>query len=198
MDMPKLQMKYFFNFIILTFFIACKSETASTTKHYFDIKGFVASQIAFLKLQNPMVEKKLLVGGESVVANQTESKTQKISDWGKELELFSQTDLNKQAYISSYETIRADSLSYEYRLKSGEKRPVQQLKIKLNDNNQIETLEADVLVENQLYNSKKHLFLNCGKVKNGDWGITRYEISGFQHLYVSEPKRFEVKGRVVW
>ncbi len=132
-----------------------------------------------------------------VADGKTDQKQIVVSDWVKELALFRLLDLNKQAYILSYQTTRSDSLTYQYKLKPKEKAPVQLLTIRLNKNSEISQIQAIVQTKNQLYNSEKQLNLNCGKDKKGNWSIKNYSVSGHQKLTMTDKKTFEVVGVIL-
>jgi ribosomal protein S8 len=183
-------MKYLCLFLAFTL-IACSTEPADQTKHYYDLKGFIDAQIKALNLQKPTVSKQMTADGK------TEQKQMIVSDWAQELELFRQLDLNKQAYILSYETTRPDSLTYQYTLKATEKSVVRFLKIKLNTKGQVADIEAIVKTENQLYGSEKKLTLSCDTDKKGNWTVKNYAVKGYQHLTMTDKKAFEVVGMVL-
>ena len=53
-------------------------------------------------------------------------------NWTRELELFTQADINKPALRSSYQITRPDSLTYQYTLKNSEERlTVRSLNVRL-------------------------------------------------------------------
>jgi AAA15 family ATPase/GTPase len=183
-------MKYFCILLLLSA-IACSPEPTDQTKHYYDLKGFIDAQIKVLNQQKPTVNKQMTADGK------TEQRQMIVSDWAKELELFRQLDLNKQAYILSYQTTRADSLTYLYTLKPTEKAPVRSLKIRLNKNSQVADIEAIVKTENSLYDSEKKLTLNCDTDKKRSWTIKNYSVKGHQHLTMTDKKAFEVVGSVL-
>jgi hypothetical protein len=178
--------------LLLTLFGGCQPNSEATqTKNYYDLKGFLETQIKLLNAQKPKVLKQTAVSATQ--DNQTVSNL----DWAKELELFMQADLNKASYQLSYDTrILADS-TYEYQLKATEKLPVKYLKIKLNTAKQVARAEALILQENKLYNSEKHLLLTCGTSKNNVWQLKTYEVEGFQKLAFNDKKTFSVRAVIV-
>lgn len=92
-------------FIILLSLAACNRDSgaAADTMKYFDIKGyFKADSIRLTKL-NPLVNK-------TVVHNSTiETKKLHISNWGTELSLFTESDINKPAWKASYSIQSSDN-----------------------------------------------------------------------------------------
>jgi len=82
---------------------SCKPEIKqNASMKYFDIKGFFRSDSARLTRLNKPVYK--VIKHNDV----TESKTVHIANWGTELSLFSDADINKPAWRDSYK-ITADS-----------------------------------------------------------------------------------------
>jgi hypothetical protein len=173
---------------------ACSSstdDTVQTPTSYYDLKGFITQQITELKKRKPLVAKQMRVGETSESAQTTDI------DWGKELDLFAQADLNKKAYLSSYDTSNPDPNTVIYALKSGEKLPVKFLKITLDATHQKPArIEAQLSEDNQLYDSAKTLTLTATMRPEGVWMVKTYEISGFQHLALTDKKAFRVVGVV--
>ncbi|QHS56128.1 hypothetical protein GWR56_11490 [Mucilaginibacter sp. 14171R-50] len=77
---------------------------------YFDLKGYFNSEAARLTRQNPQVYK--------TVAHNDEAESHKlhIGSWPKELELFTESDINKPAWKLSY-TVQANEDSLVYKAK---------------------------------------------------------------------------------
>jgi hypothetical protein len=91
---------------------ACKpdiKETGATLK-YFDLKGFLNADTTRLNKLNPTVIKTVGHNG----SNQT--KKVKIDNWGRELGLFMDADINKPAWQNSY-NITQDSSTLIYTAK---------------------------------------------------------------------------------
>lgn len=86
-------------FIVLLGIASCKrdSNAAADTGKFFDIKGFFEADSARLTKENPLITK--------TVTHNKIPETQKvhISNWGTELSLFIQSDINKPAWRNSYE-----------------------------------------------------------------------------------------------
>lgn len=167
---------------------ACQTsdETAQLPNVYYNVKGFVESQIVLLNKQKPEIEKLMVVG--------TEKETRRTDDvnWQRELELFVQADLNKPAFRQSYSITRPDSLTYEYALQTGEDLPVRYLKVVLDQpNGRPALIEARMVAKNKLYESEKNLLMRCAE-NSGVWRVAAYEIKGFQELVISDRKPFDV------
>ncbi len=97
---------------IMLLYTACKpdiKETGATLK-YFDLKGYFTADTARLNKLNKQVLKTVIHNGV------TESKKVKIDNWGRELDLFIGSDINKPAWKNSY-TITADGNALVYKAK---------------------------------------------------------------------------------
>ena len=84
-------------------------ETGAELK-YFDIKEYFAKEALRLEALNPQIEKSVAHNGE------TESKKVHISNWKKELNLFTESDINKPAWKLSY-NVQANDDSVVYKAK---------------------------------------------------------------------------------
>jgi hypothetical protein len=77
---------------------ACKPEIKETggTLAFFDLKGYFKADSARLTQSHPLVTK--------MVKHNNDEQTRQvhISNWGEELSLFSQSDINKPAWRASY------------------------------------------------------------------------------------------------
>lgn len=95
------------SFILLLGIASCKrdSNAAADTKAFFDIKGYFEADSARLTKENPLVTK--------TVTHNHIPETQKvhISDWGTELSLFIQSDINRPAWRDSYNVSTTDNVT---------------------------------------------------------------------------------------
>ncbi|GGH03165.1 hypothetical protein [Mucilaginibacter phyllosphaerae] len=81
-------------------------ETGAELK-YFDLKGYFEKEATRLTALNPQVDKSVAHNAE------TESKNVRIGSWKKELNLFTESDINKPAWKLSYDVqTNADSTVY--------------------------------------------------------------------------------------
>jgi hypothetical protein len=71
---------------------------------YFDISGYFKADTARLRKLDPAVNKTVNHN------NTTENKTVHITNWGQELNLFIQSDINRPAWKNSYNIQATDSL----------------------------------------------------------------------------------------
>lgn len=151
---------------------------------YYDLKGLVERQIEALKTEKPRVQKDILVNESS------ENQTVDSLDWSKELEFFVQADLNKPAFVSSYQ-VDSSSMGVKYILKDSEKLPVKFLDIRRMGEDGI-NVEALVSNTNYLYDTERHLQLS---LKQGQ--LLDYQIDGFQKVVFGKKKMFKVMGKVL-
>lgn len=159
---------------------------------YYDVAGFVKNQIADLSNRKPMVQKSVRIN------NQRSRQATADLNWSRELELFSQADINKPALRSSYQITRPDSLTYQYTLKPSEERlTVRSLTVRLDPaTRQPRRIEAVLQTSNALYSSERHLLLENGPAQNRQWQIRHYQLTGYQKLSYFDKSEFWVEGRV--
>ncbi|MEO6685430.1 MAG: hypothetical protein ABIN24_05670 [Dyadobacter sp.] len=165
-------------------------ERQSKVLTYYDLKGFVDSQISVLNKEKPEVVKTMSVSGKN------ETRTSREMDWKKELELFIQADINKPAYSKSYSTTKPDSLTIVYTLTTEESLPVRYLKIEMDKISGMPLMiQALLRSENKLYQSEKNIEMH-GSVKGGQWHLNTYSIKGYQKLAMMDKKTFDVSAQV--
>lgn len=177
---------------IFLFLTSCDSaqERQSKVMTYYDLKGFVESQISVLNKEKPEVVKTMSVSGKN------ETRTSREMDWKKELELFIQADINKPAYSKSYSITKPDSLTVVYKLSSGESLPVRYLKIEMDKAAGTPILiQALLRSENKLYQYEKNIEMH-GSVQGGQWHLITYAIKGYQKLATMDKKSFDVSAQV--
>ena len=183
---------HIFPIIIILLLSGCDQpqEKAKEKKIYYDIKGFIETQIEFLSEQKPIVDKVMSVSGKN------ESRSTKEVDWKKELELFIQADINKPAYSKSYAVSKPDSLTSVYTLKTVENISVKWVRIQLDKNTGNPVLiQALLRSENKLYQSEKNVELHC-KSESNQWHLTSYSIKGYQKLATMDRKDFDIQAEV--
>ncbi len=103
-------------FIILfiaTLLPSCKPGNlqTDTSSKYFDIKGYFEADTARLTKSNPLITKTVTHNGV------TETKKLHIDNWGAELSLFIQSDINKPAWRESY-NVDSSATGLIYRAKT--------------------------------------------------------------------------------
>jgi hypothetical protein len=177
---------------IIFFLMGCDNpeDKPAEDKTYYDVKGFIETQIVYLAEQKPTVHKKMSVAGKN------EDRTTKEVDWKKELELFVQADINKPAYRKSYSVTKPDSLTTLYTLQPTENLPVQYLKVQVDKITGNPTaIQALLRSENKLYRSEKHIEMHCASQAN-QWRLTDYAIKGYQKLAMTDQKDFDIKAAI--
>ncbi|MCF0057511.1 hypothetical protein [Dyadobacter sp. CY356] len=177
---------------VLLFLTSCDSaqERESKVMTYYDLKGFIESQVSSLNKEKPEVTKTMRVSGKN------ETLTSRNMDWKKELELFIQADINKPAYSKSYAITKPDSLTVLYKLKTEESLPVRYLKIEMDKiSGTPVVIQALLRSENKLYQSEKNIEMH-GSFQGGKWHLENYIIKGYQKLATMEKKEFDVSAKV--
>ncbi len=160
---------------------------------YYDVSGFVKNQIKELSTRKPLISKAVAINKDR---NQ---QTTRDINWSRELELFTQADINKPALRSSYQIARPDSLTYRYTLKNSEERlTVRSLQVNIDSvTRQPRRIVAVLQTNNALYSSERHLLLESGpQAGQQQWRVQHYKVSGFQKLPYFDKNEFLVEGRV--
>jgi len=173
--------------VLILLLAGCSNPTEKAPAGtYYDLKSYVEKQIAQLDGRKPTVVKQVSLDGKQ------EQETDRNINWSRELELFLQADINKQAYQASYQQSRPDSLTYEYRLKPTEHLAVQFLRVELDPkSHQPRRVEAVLKTKNTLYESERKVWLES---ENGN--VRRYHVEGFQQLAWLDKKPFLVEGTI--
>lgn len=93
-------------FILLLCIAACKRDSSSSagSVQFFDIKGYFKADSVRLTKLNPAVTKTVVHNGT------TETKKVRIPNWGTELSLFTESDINKPAWKASYDIQNSNDL----------------------------------------------------------------------------------------
>ncbi|MDF7812550.1 hypothetical protein [Hymenobacter sp. YC55] len=162
---------------------------ANRKPNYFDVKGFLDSQVAMLNRQQPVVEKQVrLRDGKLETTRVTKT------DWSKELQIFYQADINKPALRGAYEVVpvnQANSSSTTYKKKPAVEASVRELVVgKATDHP--EAITATIIQDNPLFYSEKKLQLQADSN-----GLRSYSVEGIQKLVMFDTVRYTVRTRVV-
>ena len=172
---------------------SCNDPAQQTQPNvYYDVLSYVKGQITDLSARKPLINKTVAIN------EKRNQQTTRDINWTRELELFTQADINKPALRSSYHITRPDSLTYQYTLKNSEERlTVRSLTVRLDSaTHQPHRIEAVLQTKNPLYSSERHLSLDSGPGVSKSWGIRHYTVSGFQKLPYFDKNEFLVDGRV--
>lgn len=170
--------------LISLLLISCGQEKELSTKKYFDLKGFTQSTIETLQRQKPAVRKTWQIG------KQKESKNTNDIDWPKELSLFAEADLNKSAFVNSYE-ISENQNVINYKLKKTESLPVKTMTIETLSEKDSKQISVETTTSNYLFKNRSEIKL---KTKNGK--LQEYSVYSIQKLFLSEPDTSYINGRL--
>jgi hypothetical protein len=169
-------MRYHLLFTLLFFLAGCSGEEkAERTGTYFDLQGYFGKEIEKLEKEDPLVRKS--VGQDSVM----ESREMRISNWSTELELFSESDINKPAWRDSYQIVRKP-LAIEYLAKDKDLR-TRRIHILLTSENQVKQIDILNQTANPFYSSTEQLTYTPG---------TGYTILKKQHVAIIGPNAYAV------
>ena len=173
---------------VLILLVACSPpQRGVQVKTYFDLSAFLNAQIVALNAEKPLLSKTVAVD------DQPEIHQTRHVDWSKELDLFTQADLNKPAFVGSYIVEEISKTTTTYRLKSGEDLPVHYLEVILDGKtNQPLKVKATLRTKNYLYESERSLSFTCT-----DGRLTNYAVEGFQQLFFGDPNPFRIEGRIL-
>jgi hypothetical protein len=183
-----------FLFLAALSILSCDSEVKdnrSNEKTFYDLAGFINQQVLELNKLKPTVTKMTRMGTES---NQIETSD---IDWQKELELFSQADINKPAFRQSYSISRTDSSTFLYVSKEGDRLPIRRLQIVVDSTNSPLSVEAFIKSENKLYTSEKSITMQCINVGN-QVKVESYKVEGFQKLVMMDKKPFLIEAKITY
>lgn len=180
--------------LLLTLSISSCTDPAQQNQPnvYYDVLGYVKAQISDLSIQKPLIMKAVAIN------EKRNQQTTRDINWSRELELFTQADINKPALRTSYQITRPDSLTYQYTLKNSEERlTVRSLSVRLDAvTHKPSRIEAVLQTKNPLYSSERHLLMESGAGVNRQWHVQHYTVSGFQKLPYFDKNDFLVDGRV--
>lgn len=170
--------------LISLFFVSCKQEKPIANKKYFDLKGFSASIITELEIKKPEVTKVWQIG------NQKETKSTKDIDWGKELSLFVDADLNKSAFVNSY-SINETPKGVNYKLKPAESLLVKSMAVEDLEEKNSKLIRIETSTSNYLFKTNSKIMM---KTKNGK--LHEYSVYSIQKLFLSKPDTSSIEGKV--
>jgi hypothetical protein len=173
--------------IVSTFFLMASCSNANESlgnKKFYDVSLFIQKQQEMLTKEKPQIEKKVRINGTTEVVKSNDIR------WEKELELFLQSDLNKQSYSQSYALIDSTKNSLHYELKPQEHAPVKTLKIQFDDTQTPKSIEAHFVTNNFLYDSERKI-----KIEFEAGKMTNYSVNGWQKLFIGSKKTFQIEAK---
>jgi hypothetical protein len=158
-------------------FASCNSadsEKQTANIHYFDLQGYFGEEETRLQKLNPTIEKTVSVN------NSSEKKSIKITDWKKELAIFTDADINKKAWLGQFKINKTSTL--EYYTSDQEKIPVKELKVMLKDGN-VCGIQIILKNTNALYTSTDTLKY---------YPDSLYQVNKTQHIKLLTEKRYKI------
>ncbi|RZK48381.1 MAG: hypothetical protein EOO99_10310 [Pedobacter sp.] len=157
---------------------SCTPESTTLSSHsYFDLNGFLDSEISRLKDKHNVIEKTININGL------LETRVVKNADFEKELALFREGDINKNAWKDGFSNDSNDKFIQYLRI--DDKIPVKLLRI---EKNQQGIVGITIIIErkNLLYLTSDTLIYIPSK---------GYEIKKYQKLKIASPKTYSITGK---
>lgn len=159
---------------------ACQAPSVKQEKPlYPDLKAIFQAEMKKLNAENPSISKEVRLN------NRKETKTVSKIDWGQELALFLESDINKVAYRGLYEVkIAGNTATYSA---TSDKLRTRWLKITKNEKGMIGAVAILNRTENALYHAEESL---------GYYPDSLYRISKYQKIILSAPNRYFIQGKL--
>jgi hypothetical protein len=161
---------------------------------YFDVPGFIRSQVALLQAQKPVAIKRVQESEAS-----TETKTIQNPNWNKELATFAELDLNRPAFRNAYNITRqtdsAGLVSEIYRKKAGNEGDIQLLVVTFDSQKQVKAIRAVRESNNILISTHQEMQLLC-TTASGTTRISSFGISGRQKPIVFDTLRYAIVTKI--
>jgi len=169
--------------ILFVFALGCfgcnqrEESKANTNLLYFDISGYFKREATRLKKINPEIVKVVSVNGTA------EQRKLRITDWDKELAIFSNADINKASWKGSFKIEKAE---YTESYTSNNKRISVKKVLVYKDNSKVKKLEIIITNKNILYSSGDTLLY---------YPDSLYQIKKHQKIKLLKAKTYTVTGR---
>ena len=163
-------------------FSSCKDNSTVSIKKYADLKGLFENQISILNKTKPSVTKTWAIGGK------TETKSTNDIDWEKELSLFKEADINKSAYLKSYDSLISDDKTI-YSLKKSENLPIKRIEIVGN------MIPSHISI---LSKTDNYLFKSTSeyKIDFSDKKVKNYSVFTVQKMFFGKPDSSKIIGKI--
>ena len=179
-------MNYKTSFFILLLCSGCQRTAEQMQKNeltYFDIKDYFEKESARLSKTSTFITKTVSVNDSS------EAKRTQINNWAKELEIFKDADINKNAWKGLFKISKlGDKQQYTT---DNEKIPVKQLTIFYRKGNtqapEVSGLQIIVKNSNLLYNSNDTLLY---------YPDSLYQVKKTQNILFLSSKRYQINGKL--
>ena len=153
---------------------------------YFDVPGFIDTQVAGLEKEPVSLKKTVGLEGKK-----QETQTVNNPDWNTELALFREIDLNKKALAGSYtqtKTVLPEGEKLLYTLNEDATAPIIRLEVIKDKQNRVSSLKAVYEQKNGLfYNRELRLLETTNQGK-----LNAYQISGVQKVLLFDSLAYRV------
>jgi hypothetical protein len=161
-----------------------ESETAAEAI-YFPLKDYI--EVKSQDLDSTFVVKEITINGEKERMEQVMG----TEDWIKELELFTQADLNRPSLAKSYETKRSEEYLI-HELKPGEKAKIQKVVVRY-EGEIIKELSFHSKSENPFYKSETR-----GAIFNrsNTGALDHYVLDSYQKVVFMKPNRMVIRASI--
>ena len=167
--------------IILIALTACnnpKPAKSDATSSIFDLPAYFAAEVKNLEAKKPLVQKSVWINKKA------ESKTVRISNWKKELSIFTDADINKKAWAGEFQKSVTDT-SEQY-ITANEKIPVKQVTI-YKRGSVVTGINIFIRNGNYLYTSTDTLSYYPNKL---------YQIKKMQQIRFMNSKSYRILGKL--
>lgn len=170
-------------FILPVLLLSCENDKeVAFEKPYYDLKGFMETEIERLEKEQPTVEKTITTQGEQ------EKQTLGNINWKDELASFVDLDINKPSWRNSYvaDTFATDTtITYMYTTVLDD-HPICYLRVELDKNGKCLNIEGERKEDNFVYSIWQNLSYSPGD---------KYSIMGSQkfHFIFSTPYQVHAK-----
>lgn len=152
---------------------------------YFPLKDYI--EVKAQDLDSTLVVKEITINGEK----ERMEKIMGTADWIKELELFTQADINRPSLAKSYETKRSEEYLI-HELKPGEKAKIQKIVVRYEDGI-IKELSFHAKSENPFYKSEtRGAIFNRSTTGNLD----HYVLDSYQKVVFMKPNRMVIRASI--
>jgi len=167
----------FLSGILLTFY-GCNPavKNQKNTLNYFDLKGYFDKEAIRLTKNDPEFIKTVSVNDSS------ETKKIRIADWSKELSIFSDADINRNAWKGLFKTKLTDQ--QDTYTSDDKKIPVKEISI-IKKNQEVQSIRIVMGSSNSLYSSADTLSY---------YPDSLYQIKKSQHIKLLSEKRYSITG----
>lgn len=165
---------------ILLIFFGCNpaEKNQKNALNYFDLKGYFAKEAARLNKSKPLLTKTVEVNKDA------ETRKLRITDWNKELSIFSDADINRNAWKDLFN--RKDIGEGEIYTTGNEKIPVKEVLV-TKKNGQVQGIRIMIRYNNMLYSSADTLAY---------YPDSLYQVKKQQKIRLLSEKNYRITGKL--